>query len=83
MTSRPRVASTDQWLAPRWRIRRGRESIPSAPIEDLRTAMAAVLDVELELIEAALRHTDAEWLNHRAQGGALIVEAATSRLSHP
>jgi hypothetical protein len=45
--------------------------------------MAAVLDVELELIEAALRHTDAEWLNHRAQGGALIVEAATSRLSHP
>ena len=78
----------DPWLPVRYAIERTRsrlrrDAVPAASVSDLRGALAVVLDQVGQLVDAAERNPDAEWLWQRARAAEWIVTALAERIDRP
>lgn len=61
------------WRGDRYVIARTRQAAQRASTAKLRTAVYAALDHAEILIDAAERHTEAEWQFQRAQGATAVI----------
>jgi hypothetical protein len=71
------------WLPVRHAIERTEVALTTARESELRAAVRLVLEQAGQLVDAADRHTDAEWLFHRAQAVAQIVTVLAESLDRP
>jgi hypothetical protein len=70
----------ERWHNERQTITRLGEALPLTSARQMHAALQAALDAISNALDAAERHTDAEWLGQRARGAVDVLNAIAEQV---